>query len=76
MCFHNTEAMRRTAVANKSQPSKALKVVKELDAFPKVPENFKQTSASGGGGIDFVTKKKPSFLTFLNQNRHLVYMVL
>ena len=41
--------MRRVAVANKSQSSKALKVVKELDAFPKVPDNFKETSASGGG---------------------------
>jgi len=40
--------MRRTAVA--SQQSRALKAVKELDAFPKVPDNFKQTSASGGGG--------------------------
>lgn len=46
--------MRRVAVANKSQSSKALKVVKELDAFPKVPDNFKETSASGGG-ISLVT---------------------
>ncbi|XP_052797939.1 endoplasmic reticulum-Golgi intermediate compartment protein 2-like isoform X1 [Mya arenaria] len=41
--------MRRAAVANRSQASKALKVVKELDAFPKVPDNFKETTASGGG---------------------------
>lgn len=41
--------MRRAAVAHRSQASKALKVVKELDAFPKVPENFKQTTVSGGG---------------------------
>ncbi|KAJ8299666.1 hypothetical protein KUTeg_023726 [Tegillarca granosa] len=41
--------MRRlNAVANRKQ---ALKVVKELDAFPKVPDDFKETSASGGGGI-------------------------
>lgn len=46
--------MRRTAVANSSQSLKALKVVKELDAFPKVPDSFKQTSASGGG-ISLVT---------------------
>ncbi|KAL4225626.1 Endoplasmic reticulum-Golgi intermediate compartment protein 2 [Mactra antiquata] len=41
--------MRRAAVANRSQPSKALKVVKELDAFPKVPENFQEKTATGGG---------------------------
>lgn len=41
--------MRRAAVANRSQQSKALKVVKELDAFPKVPENFQEKSATGGG---------------------------
>lgn len=28
---------------------KALKVVKELDAFPKVPDNYKETTVSGGG---------------------------
>jgi len=41
--------MRRAAVANKSAASKALKVVRELDAFPKVPDNYKETTASGGG---------------------------
>ena len=41
--------MRRAAVASKSPTSKALKVVKELDAFPKVPDNFKETTVSGGG---------------------------
>lgn len=46
--------MRRAAVANRSQSSKALKIVKELDAFPKVPDNFKETTASGGG-ISLVT---------------------
>ncbi|XP_053384719.1 endoplasmic reticulum-Golgi intermediate compartment protein 2-like isoform X2 [Mercenaria mercenaria] len=46
--------MRRAAVASRSPSSKALKVVKELDAFPKVPENFKETSVSGGG-ISVVT---------------------
>lgn len=38
--------MRRLgAVRNRKQ---TLKVLKELDAFPKVPENYQQTSASGG----------------------------
>ena len=27
----------------------ALKAVKELDAFPKVPESYVETSATGGG---------------------------
>ena len=49
MQAQNSDNMRRTAVANKTQTSKALKVVKELDAFPKVPDNFKETTASGGG---------------------------
>ena len=40
--------MRRlNAVRNRKQ---TLKVLKELDAFPKVPENYQQTSASGGSG--------------------------
>ncbi|KAL3842000.1 hypothetical protein ACJMK2_020074 [Sinanodonta woodiana] len=38
--------MRRLNVVNRKQ---ALKVVKELDAFPKVPENFQETTAAGGG---------------------------
>lgn len=37
--------MRRLNVSKKT----ALKVVKELDAFPKVPEDCKETSASRGG---------------------------
>ena len=32
------------------QRKQALKIVKELDAFPKVPESYKETTASGGGG--------------------------
>jgi len=40
--------MRRLGtVRNRKQ---TLKVLKELDAFPKVPENYQQTSASGGSG--------------------------
>jgi len=29
---------------------KALSLVKELDAFPKVPQSYVETSASGGTG--------------------------
>ncbi len=39
--------MRRMNVVNRKQ---ALKVVKELDAFPKVPESYQETTAAGGGG--------------------------
>ena len=43
--------MRRLgAVRNRKQ---TLKVLKELDAFPKVPENYQQTTASGGSGKYF-----------------------
>ena len=43
--------MRRLgAVRNRKQ---TLKVLKELDAFPKVPENYQQTTVSGGSGKYF-----------------------
>lgn len=29
---------------------KTMKAFTELDAFPKVPENYQETSASGGSG--------------------------
>lgn len=29
---------------------KHLKVIQELDAFPKVPESYQKTTASGGTG--------------------------
>lgn len=45
--------MRRLNVVNRKN---TLKVVKELDAFPKVPESYKETTATGGG---------VSILTFL-----------
>ncbi|XP_060065056.1 endoplasmic reticulum-Golgi intermediate compartment protein 2-like isoform X1 [Ylistrum balloti] len=38
--------MRRLNALNQKQ---ALKVVKELDAFPKVPDDYKKTTPSGGG---------------------------
>ena len=40
--------MRRLNVASRK---KALNVVKELDAFPKVAESYKETSSSSGGGL-------------------------
>lgn len=43
--------MLRLNVANRKQ---ALKVVKELDAFPKVPESYQETTATGGGCKIFV----------------------
>ena len=39
--------MRRLNAVNRKQ---ALKVVKELDAFPKVLDDYKETTAAGGGG--------------------------
>lgn len=38
--------MRRAGAARNRKQT--LKVLKELDAFPKVPENYQETSASGG----------------------------
>ncbi|GFS17984.1 endoplasmic reticulum-Golgi intermediate compartment protein 2-like, partial [Elysia marginata] len=38
--------MLSTTLVNRKQ---ALKAVKELDAFPKVPESYVETSATGGG---------------------------
>lgn len=38
--------MLNTTLINRKQ---ALKVVKELDAFPKVPDGYQETSATGGG---------------------------
>ena len=38
--------MRIGGLRNRKQ---ALKVVKELDAFPKVPESYQETTVSGGG---------------------------
>ena len=40
--------MRRAGAARNRKQT--LKVLKELDAFPKVPENYQETSASGGSG--------------------------
>ncbi len=38
--------MRRRNISKKE----ALKVVKEFDAFPKVPESYQETTITGGGG--------------------------
>ena len=39
--------MRRMNVVSRKR---ALKVVKELDAFPKIPESYQESTPSGGGG--------------------------
>lgn len=39
---------------------KALTLVKELDAFPKVPESYVESTASGGTGTN-VTTMQPKF---------------
>lgn len=41
---------------------KALTLVKELDAFPKVPESYVESTASGGTGKMRQSKIKPSIL--------------
>jgi len=35
-----------TSVRNRKHP---LRMVQELDAFPKVPESYQETTATGGG---------------------------
>ncbi|EDO26478.1 predicted protein [Nematostella vectensis] len=36
------------AFGNLRRRKQTLKVIKEFDAFPKIPENYQQTTASGG----------------------------
>ncbi|XP_064634908.1 endoplasmic reticulum-Golgi intermediate compartment protein 2-like isoform X2 [Lineus longissimus] len=43
--------MRRRVIAAKKEP---LKAVKELDAFPKVPDSYQETTVAGGG-VSIVT---------------------
>jgi hypothetical protein len=42
------EEMQLNSLRNRKQ---ALKIVQELDAFPKVPESYQETTATGGGGM-------------------------
>ena len=42
--------MRRLNAVNRKQ---ALKVVRELDAFPKVLDDCKETTVTGGGGMEY-----------------------
>ena len=42
--------MQLNSLRNRKQ---ALKLVQELDAFPKVPESYQETTATGGGGMYF-----------------------
>ena len=42
------------------QRKSALKVVKELDAFPKVPEGYQESTATGGGS-KYIVLRSPDF---------------
>lgn len=49
----NSSQVQEWSVAPKMRRlsrKKALNIVKELDAFPKVPESYVETTASGGTG--------------------------
>ena len=50
--------MRRLTVASRK---KTLQVIKEIDAFPKIPESCKETSASGGGSKQAKTHRVLDF---------------
>ena len=54
--------LRRRLLSSAREPT--LKAVKELDAFPKVPETYQQTSATGGGGRSTFWKFSFSFQHF------------
>ena len=41
--------MRHRQVASVAPKKATYEVVKELDAFAKIPEGYKETTASGGG---------------------------
>lgn len=43
---------------------KALTLVKELDAFPKVPESYVESTASGGTGRNVTTMQLKCISTF------------
>ena len=54
-------AMRRlNAVRESKEP---LKIVKELDAFPKIDESYVETSArSGGGKTSAIALRRPTLI--------------
>ena len=55
--------MQSTGLVNRKR---TLNAIKQIDAFPKVPESYQQTTASGGGS------KFPSNL----RNRHDFFLVI
>ena len=40
----------------------ALHMVQELDAFPKVPESYQETTATGGGSMYLISTKLNIFM--------------
>ena len=49
LCFIELTDMNHvTSVRNRKH---ALRMVQELDAFPKVPESYQETTATGGGSM-------------------------
>jgi len=52
-----------TSVRNRKH---ALRMVQELDAFPKVPESYQKTSATGGGSMLFIHVKSVAGTAKLN----------
>ena len=49
LCFIELADMNHvTSVRNRKH---ALRMVQELDAFPKVPESYQETTATGGGSM-------------------------
>lgn len=55
---------------------KALTLVKELDAFPKVPESYVESTASGGTGTNVTTMQIQIHLHILcNTHVHAFFSV-
>lgn len=50
-CCYRTMRRREITVQHAS-----IQAVKRLDAFPKIPEGYKETTASGGGSKDFLNR--------------------
>ena len=44
----------------------ASKVIKELDAFPKIPQDYQETSASGGTG-EFSTENELLYIDIVRK---------
>lgn len=51
---------------------KALTLVRELDAFPKVPESYVESTASGGTGTDATASCSPQFHILLSEGATVI----